>query len=121
MAIMRTKFSGWFEKRFLAWQLEKGDRKSIDEFAQFLGFPRTTVVQWMNGARRPSDVNAFALAQKLGLEVYDALELQRPDETLFHVRADWHLLSERERKAIGRILREARGRYGPGIKPIDSA
>ena len=98
----RGEFTNWLEKQYLDWQIEQGGRKSITDFSAHLGFALTTVDQWMNGRRKKiSPDNAFRLAQRLGLEVYDVLGLPCPDPLLFRLRVKWDILNERDREAIG--------------------
>lgn len=110
IAFVNKNFGPWFEKRFLAWQLEQGGRKSIEQFSKHLGYAKTTVVQWLNGQRVPGPDNAFQLAVKLGLDVYDALDLPRPNPVLFAVQANWGLFTEVEQERIARIVEEAKKR-----------
>ncbi len=107
---MKSEFSVWIEKRYLEWQLKQGGRKSITEFAEWLGFAKSTVVQWMNDQRKPNQENALLLAEKLGMEVYDTLGLLRPDPLLFEIQKHWEEFSGSEREEFERILDEAEQR-----------
>ena len=55
---------------------------------------------WWTGANVPSPESIKRLADKLGLEVYDSLNLPRPDPDLHYIQKGWGILSPTERKAM---------------------
>jgi transcriptional regulator with XRE-family HTH domain len=97
---MRSEFAALMEKKYLEWQLAQGERKSIEAFAEHLNIKKTTLVQWMNDQRKPGPENVERLAEALGIEVYDALNLPRPDERLLQIKKVWEDLSEEEQVAF---------------------
>ena len=103
-------FPECFERQFLVWQLKQGKRKSLRAFAEHLGFDHAIVVYWMMGRRRPNPAHALELARHLGLDVYDALGLARPDETYFLVLTEWDQLNAQDREKIQQIIEKARRR-----------
>lgn len=109
IAMPQTKFTHWIENAYIDWQKQEGGRRSVTEFAELLGFPQPTVTNWMNGKRSPSPDNAFQIALKLKtLEVYDALELERPDEDLFWVQANWELLDDGQKARVVEMMQEVK-------------
>lgn len=95
-------------KRYLEWQQKLQERKTITEFAEYLGFPQSTVSFWMNGARpirKKEDIEQLALV--IGFEIYDALGKERPDLDLHYIQANWEALDPNAK----RILREQAERY----------
>ena len=95
-------FPTWLLQFFLNWQAEQKRRTNLNEFADFLGYSRPTISLWMNGSRSPSEETVKKLAEKVGPEIFDVMDLPRPDpdlQTLIHI---WPHLSEEAR----RILRE---------------
>lgn len=109
--VAKTKLSEWLENRYLDWQVKGKGRKTVTEFSEYLGFPQPTVNNWLNGARAPSGDSIFKLAVKLGLEVYDALDLPRPNPILFGVQANFGLFTDLEQKRIAQIVEEAKARH----------
>jgi transcriptional regulator with XRE-family HTH domain len=97
---MRSEFSALMERKYLEWQLAQGERRSIEAFADYLNIKKTTLVQWMNDQRKPGPENVERLAEALGIEVYDALNLPRPDERLLQIKKVWEDLSEEEQAAF---------------------
>jgi hypothetical protein len=56
MDITMSKFPDWITKAFLEWQTQQGKRKTLEEFAAFIGVSRPLVNMWMKSAHpsRPS-------------------------------------------------------------------
>lgn len=77
-AQMKTGFSKYLENYYLNWQLKNG-RASIREFSRWLDINHAQVIQWMNGRGKPGYKNIVKLAQKLGPEVYEILEINPSD------------------------------------------
>lgn len=72
-------FGKWLTGKYLVWQLELGERKTLTEFAGYLGVSQSTVSAWMQGDHKPkSSQNVAHLADKFGYEVYDLLGLPQP-------------------------------------------
>lgn len=109
---MTTKlsFPEWFERQFLIWQLKQGKRKSLRAFAEHLGYDHAIVVHWMKGRRKPNPAHALELARHLGLDIYDTLGYERPDETYFLVLTQWNNLNAQDREKIQQIIEKARRR-----------
>lgn len=97
---MRSKVATLIERKYLEWQVTQGERKSIEAFAEYLDVKKTTLVQWMNDQRKPGPENVERLASTLGIEVYDTLDLPRPDERLLRIKKAWENLSEEEKSAL---------------------
>lgn len=88
------------EIKFIEWQRREGERKTVLEFADYLGSSQQTVSSWMNGSRKPTGDSIRLLAEKFGLEVYDILKIPRPDAGLFYLQKIWGQLPPEERRAI---------------------
>lgn len=74
------KLGKWLETKYLEWQLEEGGRRSMDEFASYLGISRATVSHLIYGKRSPSPDMAYRLAEKLNDEtILDIMGLARTD------------------------------------------
>ena len=54
----------------------------------------------MNGTRLPQGEYLRKLADKLGLEVYDVLGLERPDPLLYYLTKHWDEFPENVQNAI---------------------
>jgi transcriptional regulator with XRE-family HTH domain len=69
-----NKFSDYLEKKFLDWQQQSGKRRSLNEFAEYLGIKRPLLSLWLSGARTPGEEKLKRLGELLGLDVYDAMD-----------------------------------------------
>lgn len=85
-------FDKFLEYKYLEWQQSEGGRKTVKEFAKWLGVSQSSVSMWWNGERIPQGETIDKLAEKLGPEVYDALGLERPDPRLVYIQRVWEKL-----------------------------
>lgn len=106
-------FRQFLENKYLDWQKETGGRKTVQEFANFLGVHQSTVSTWWNGDRLPQGENIVKLSLKLGLEVYDVLGLERPDADLYYIQQNWEQFTPEER----RWIRETAEKYATSNEP----
>lgn len=104
---MGMKFSSWLLERYLAWQNELGERKSLTEFAVWIGVSQPVLSNYINGKREPGEDNAYLFFLKFGEEVYDVLGMEPPDFLLRYVRASWHLLPDKAKNEIKEIIKSA--------------
>ncbi len=66
-------FKEFIEKKYLEWQNEQGKRKSVAEYAAFLGVSQPLVSMWMNGSKVPGKANIKTLYEIYGDEVIEVL------------------------------------------------
>jgi transcriptional regulator with XRE-family HTH domain len=95
---MKMPFPELLEQKFLEWQMEKGERKTLYEFANYLGVSHGTISFWINGVKKPSDSNIEKLAELFGNEIYDALDLPRPNPYLQKLNRLWQFIPEEIQK-----------------------
>jgi len=75
---MKT-FSEWITEKFLDWQKSAGERKTLIEFADWIGVSQPSLSDWMSGKYKPKgSKNIDRLYIKLGPEIFDVLEMERP-------------------------------------------
>lgn len=98
--IMKMKFTQFLELKFLEWQQAEGGRKTVKQFAAYIGVSQSTISTWWNGDRSPEGENIQKIAHKLGIEVYDVLGIPRPDPDLLYIQQNWSNFSEKGRQAI---------------------
>jgi transcriptional regulator with XRE-family HTH domain len=95
----------FFEMKFWEWQA--GERRTQQEFAEYLGVEPGTLSHWMNGARIPDYDSATTLSSKLGPVIYDVCGYLRPDPQLRKVVSMWDKLGTRGKDIILRSVMEA--------------
>ena len=105
--LVKMDFPNYLEQQFLAWQQRKGKRKTLDDFAYHLKISRPLLSMWLKGNRRPGSKKIEFLAELFGPEVYDALNLPRPNPDLQALIADWNYIPPEKQ----RILREQGKQY----------
>lgn len=76
---LAKKSAIWLNQRFLEWQMETRKKQTIRSFAEYLSVKETTLSGWMRGVSQPTGENLQRLADKLGYEIFDILEVVRPD------------------------------------------
>jgi transcriptional regulator with XRE-family HTH domain len=94
MDITMSEFSDWMTKKFLEWQTEQGKRKTVEEFSVYIGVSRPLVNMWMNGNQIPGKENIKYLSEIFGNEVYDVLNLPRPNPYLQKLNRLWEFIPE---------------------------
>ena len=104
------KFSQFLEKKFLEWQSLVGERKTVREFASYIGVSQATISTWWNTDRVPEGENVLKLATKLGVEVFDVLGLPRPDTDLLFIQTVWGELDEKTRQKLRDLAEDAKQR-----------
>jgi transcriptional regulator with XRE-family HTH domain len=99
------------EKAFAEWRKRetlKREKVSIRKFANYLGYSQALVGFWLNKDQNISEnaiVNiAPKLAELLGEEIYEKLEIQKPNLLHQYASTHWENLPEEEQKRIAKII-----------------
>ena len=111
-------FRQYLENEYLKWQQQEGRRRTVNEFAEYLGVGQSTLSMWWNDERKPQGDNIRKLADKLGLEVYDVLGLKRPDAMLHYINKVWDTLPKEIQQAL---LEKAEGYVVKNEKDVPNA
>lgn len=70
--------AGWLNQQFIAFQAERGTRRTIREFGEHLGVDYSLLTKWLKGVAAPGNENVIILGNKLGPEIYDLRGWPRP-------------------------------------------
>jgi transcriptional regulator with XRE-family HTH domain len=100
MLSMDNELQGWLLRKFLQWQVDTGERNTLEQFSEYLNIGRSTLSKWMNGTSRPGSDTIGQVADKLGPEIYDILGVPRPDPDLLYIIKRWPAMSDEQRRAI---------------------
>jgi transcriptional regulator with XRE-family HTH domain len=95
-----NKFSDWITHKFVEWQASQGRRKTIQEFAAYLGVSRPLLNMWINGNKKPGSENIKLLSEIFGNEIYDVLNLPRPNPYLQKINRVWEYIPEDVQKQL---------------------
>ena len=96
----KSAFSSLLLRYFLNWQVKQGKRANLDDFADLLGYSRPTISMWLNGTRTPGLDAVEHLASIMGLEIYDALDLPRPNPYLQKINQVFERLSPEHQQKL---------------------
>lgn len=99
-----NQFGRWLEQKYIHWVAETGRRRTIAEFAEWLGVSRPLLSSYMSGSRKPKYSNADLIAARLGPEAYALLGYREPGNLLSSLQAHWTQLNDRERAVIEQIV-----------------
>lgn len=68
----------WLNAKFLEWERTEGKRKTLGQFAEYLGVSRISLSDWLSGKYAPKVQNLGRISEKLGFEIYDVMGMPRP-------------------------------------------
>lgn len=98
--ICLVTFPDLLESKFLEWQHLQGKRKTLEEFATYIGVSRPLLNMWMNGHRKPGKESLKILSATLGNEVYDVLGYPRPNPYLQKINQVFEQLSPEHQRQL---------------------
>lgn len=81
-------------EQFVIWQAKERGRRTLEDFANYLDVNRSLLSYWINGSRVPSKENIEKIAYRLGNEIYDVLEMERPNAHLQKINRLWEFIPE---------------------------
>ena len=107
-----AKLSYYLKERYTAYVKKEIDSghpiPSQADFARWLGVNPASLSNWVNGLRPPNPENIDAIAARLGLAVYQIMDLppRVPNDKLFRqIVTRWHRLSDTQKKELAdRVL-----------------
>ena len=106
-------FSEWLEKKFLEWQNQIGKRKTLTAFAKHLGISQPLLSRYLNDGVMPGIDKIPFLAEKLGPEVYEFVNLDTPaDPAIRELQAAYNVLPPEEKQEIMQIILDFAERHG---------
>jgi transcriptional regulator with XRE-family HTH domain len=108
----KSAFAQYIERLFVDWQAKQKRRASVDEFASYMGCSQAAVSLWMADRRKPNSESIHRIYELYGPEIYDVLNLPRPDPLLDYVITHWDRLRPEKqleiREEIEKYLTEGR-------------
>jgi transcriptional regulator with XRE-family HTH domain len=77
-------------EKLLEYQQQSGERKTLKQFAEYIGMGQVYLNQIMNGRRSAGEKTIAHLANFFkDMRFYDAVELPRPDPNLNYITRHW--------------------------------
>lgn len=104
---------------FKSWEeLQPKKRSSFSAFARWLSnntmkvqVKQQVVDSWMNGSIPKDHKFVAVLAEKIGIEIFDWLDLPRPNQYLKLATEKWEFMSEEKQKQISSMIAEEAAKY----------
>ncbi len=90
----------YLTKKFLDWQAAEGERKTLEDFADYINVSRPLLSFWMNGKRIPNKEACEKISIKLGNEIYDVLGKPRPNPYKQVIDRVWDFIPEEIQKRL---------------------
>lgn len=92
-------FAEYLLSKLQEYEKQQRRRMSLDKFAAYLGVSRPLVSYWLKGTI-PSLENVQILAEKFGPEVYDVLQLPRPNPFLNKINKIWERIPPEKQQKL---------------------
>lgn len=91
MNVNITPTTAWLQAKFEAWRHQKGMRKTLTEFASYIGISDDQLLRIMNSGEIPRGSSLAKLAGMLGYDIYDLVGIKTSEmldalPPLFRVR-----------------------------------
>jgi len=102
-----SKFPAWFNKAYKRWSRSQPGEEDFLAFCDLLGYPPANVLEWFHGESVPEGPEVLSIAGILGINVYNVLELPKPDPELIKIFQSFSHLTGDDRSNLAHALWEA--------------
>jgi hypothetical protein len=102
-----SKFPAWFNKAYKRWSRSQPGEEDFLAFCDLLGYSPAKVLEWFSGESVPEGPEVLSIAGILGLNVYEVLDLQKPDPELLKIFHSFSHLTGEYRSNLAHALWEA--------------
>jgi len=101
-----SNFPAWFNRAYKRWSRSQAGEEDFVAFCDLLGYPPSKVLGWMHGEVLPEKPEVLSIAGILGVEVYQVLDLPKPDPELLKIYGSFSRLSGQDRSNLALALLE---------------
>ncbi|NLI41393.1 MAG: hypothetical protein GX421_09470 [Caldisericales bacterium] len=101
-----SNFPAWFNRAYKRWSRSQAGEEDFIAFCDLLGYPPSKVLGWMQGEFLPEKPEVLSIAGILGVEVYQVLDLPKPDPELLKIYGSFSHLSGQDRSNLALALLE---------------
>ena len=101
-----SNFPAWFNRAYKRWSRSQAGEEDFIAFCDLLGYPPSKVLGWMQGEFLPEKPEVLSIAGILGVEVYQVLDLPKPDPELLRIYGSFSHLSGQDRSNLALALLE---------------
>ena len=101
-----SNFPAWFNRAYKRWSRSQAGEEDFIAFCNLLGYPPSKVLGWLHGEFLPEGPEVLSIAGILGVEVYQALDLPKPDPELLKIYESFAHLTGQDRSNLALALIE---------------
>ena len=101
-----SNFPAWFNRAYKRWSRSQAGEEDFIAFCDLLGYPPSKVLGWLHGDFLPEEPEVLSIAGILGVEVYQALDLPKPDPELIKIYESFAHLTGQDRSNLALALIE---------------
>ena len=101
-----SNFPAWFNRAYKRWNRSQAGEEDFIAFCDLLGYPPPKVLGWLHGEFLPEGPEVLSIAGILGVEVYQALDLPKPDPELLKIYESFAHLTGQDRSNLALALIE---------------
>lgn len=103
-----SNFPAWFNRAYKRWSRSQPGEEDFIAFCDLLGYPPSKVLGWMHGEFFPVEPEVLSIAGILGVKVYEALDLPKPDPELIKIYVSFAHLTGQDRSDLALALLEVK-------------
>ncbi len=103
-----SNFPAWFNRAYKRWSRSQAGEEDFLAFCDLLGYPPSKVLGWLHGEFIPEGPEVLSIAGILGVEVYQALDLPKPDPELIKIYGSFSHLTGQDRSNLALALLEVK-------------
>jgi len=101
-----SNFPAWFNRAYIQWSQSQAAEEDFIAFCDLLGYPPSKVLGWLHGEFLPEEPEVLSIAGVLGMNVYQALDLPKPDPELIKIYGSFGHLTGQDRSKLALALLE---------------
>ena len=99
-----SNFPAWFNRAYKRWSRSQAGEEDFIAFCDQLGYPPSKVLGWLHGEFLPEGSEILSIAGTLGTEVYQVLDLPKPDPELIKIFESFAHLNGQDRSNLALAL-----------------
>jgi len=95
-----SNFPAWFNRAYKRWSRSQAGEEDFIAFCDLLGYPPSKVLGWLHGEFLPEESEVLSIAGILGENVYQALDLPKPEPQLLKLYYQFSHLQGQDRSSL---------------------
>jgi hypothetical protein len=102
-----SNFPAWFNRAYKRWSRSQAGEEDFVAFCDLLGYPPSKVLGWLHGEFLPEEPEVLSIAGIFGTDVYEVLDLPKPEPQLLEIYKSFAHLTGENRGKIAHALWDA--------------